>query len=212
MRMLNTLGGPGWVKIGPVLFVREGPELIRDLRSLGCSVFLDLKWHDIPNTVRGAVRAAVDMDVQMATVHALGGPEMLETAAAESGTLSLVAVTMLTSHSADTVAQVLGRSGSNPVSEVRRLGEMALQSGVDGLVCSAAELDSLREAAPGTARVVPGIRPRGVAAGDQSRVATPGDAVRGGASHLVVGRPILEAEDPAGAYHEILEEISSETD
>ncbi len=189
------------VKVGSVLVTRAGSGFVRGLVSSGHPVFLDLKWHDIPNTVRGAVQSAVELGVEMVTVHALGGPEMLAAALeAAADRLRVVAVTVLTSHDAAGFAAVTGRSAVDLADEVPRLAEQALRAGVHGIVCSAEELHVVAPMAGGQRLVVPGIRRAEDARGDQQRVATPEAAVAAGATHLVVGRPILGAADPAAAW------------
>lgn len=197
-------------KIGKQLFTAEGPQLVRELVASGRKVFLDLKFHDIPNTVAGAVRSAADLKVSMLTVHASGGSKMLKEAAeaaAQSSAKPLVlAVTVLTSMT-DADLQEIGVSGT-ALSQVLRLGALARQAGCGGLVASAKEAGELRRGlGEGFAIVTPGIRPAGSAAGDQARVVTPRDAIAAGASHLVVGRPIIEAPDPAKAAAAIVSEI-----
>lgn len=199
-------------KIGKQLFTAEGPQLVRELVASGRKVFLDLKFHDIPNTVAGAVRSAAELKVSMLTVHASGGSKMLKAAAeaaAQSSSKPLVlAVTVLTSM-ADADLQEIGVSGTT-LSQVLRLGALARQAGCGGLVASAKEAGELRrELGEGFAIVTPGVRPAGSAAGDQARVVTPRDAIAAGASHLVVGRPIIEAPDPAKAAAAIVSEIEA---
>jgi orotidine-5'-phosphate decarboxylase len=199
-------------KIGKQLFTAEGPQLVRELVASGRKVFLDLKFHDIPNTVAGAVRSAADVRVSMLTVHASGGSKMLKAAAeaaAHSSAKPLVlAVTVLTSM-ADADLQEIGVSGT-VLSQVLRLGALARQAGCGGLVASAKEAGELRRGlGEGFAIVTPGVRPAGSATGDQARVVTPRDAIAAGASHLVVGRPIIEAADPAKAATEIIHEIEA---
>jgi len=190
-----------WVKLGPMLFVREGPSLVRAFVDRGINVFLDLKWHDIPHTVAGAVTAARDLGVAMATVHCLGGARMLAAAAAAAGPLALVGVTVLTSHDAPELGTVLGRGVPDLGVEVERLARSARDAGLRGVVASGHEIALLRGAlgdAPWV--VVPGIRLPGDAPGDQARVMTPGEAVRLGATHLVVGRSVSAATDPTDAW------------
>lgn len=199
-------------KIGKQLFTAEGPQLVRELVASGRKVFLDLKFHDIPNTVAGAVRSAAELKVSMLTVHASGGSKMLKEAAeaaAQSSAKPLVlAVTVLTSM-ADADLQEIGVSGT-ALSQVLRLGALARQAGCGGLVASAKEAGELRrELGEGFAIVTPGVRPAGSVAGDQARVMTPRDAIAAGASHLVVGRPIIEAADPAKAAAAIVSEIEA---
>jgi orotidine-5'-phosphate decarboxylase len=206
-RMLDRLPNLRWVKVGSVLFTATGPALVAECRARGLEVFLDLKWHDIPNTVAGSVRSARSLDVSMATVHTLGGPEMLKVAveAAESA-LRIVGVTALTSHDAASFSSVVGRPVTDVAPEVTRLAAMARDAGLAGVVCSPQEVSAVKEVlGPGRAIVVPGIRRAGDQAGDQARAATPGEAIRAGATHLVVGRPILEAPDPARVLEELLE-------
>ena len=206
-RMLDRLPGLAWVKVGPILMVREGPDFIRRLVQRGLRVFLDLKWHDIPNTVAGAVTQARDLGVSLATVHALGGTTMLR-AAAEAGRadLRLVAVTVLTSHDAVGFGEVTGRGAVDLTVEASRLGQLAHAAGLAGVVCSEHEVAALRQQlGPEGWIVVPGIRRPSDSAGDQVRTATPQQAVRAGASHLVVGRPILLATDPRRVFEEMRE-------
>src|SRR5271166_4292359 len=186
-------------KIGKQLFTAAGPQVVRDLVSSGRKVFFDLKFHDIPNTVAAAVKTAATLGVSMITVHASGGSKMLKAAvegASQSSAQPLVlAVTVLTSLS-DSDLHQLGISG-NVAAQVLRLGALARAAGCGGLVASAQEARELRrELGDGFAIVTPGIRPAGSAAADQARVFTPGDAIAAGATHLVVGRPILDAADP----------------
>ncbi|HEX3926444.1 MAG TPA: orotidine-5'-phosphate decarboxylase [Gemmatimonadales bacterium] len=189
------------VKVGAVLFTSAGPGFVRALVAEGHPVFLDLKWYDIPNTVAGAVRSAVDLGVEMATVHAAGGPAMLAAAAAAAGDrVKLVAVTVLTSFAAPEYAAVTGRDLVDLGAEVTRLATLAVAAGMAGVVCSAEELAVARPAVGSGRLVVPGIRRAEDGAGDQRRVATPEGAVLAGATHLVVGRPISDAPNPAEAY------------
>jgi len=197
-----------WVKVGPILMTREGPELVRTLVDRGLQVFLDLKWHDIPNTVGGAVAAARQLGVGMATVHVLGGRAMLEAAVtAAGGELALVGVTVLTSHDPAGYAATLGRREVQLAPEVKRLAEIALDAGLSGVVCSAREVSVLRlQFGPDPYLVVPGIRRSSDSLGDQVRVATARDAAESGATHLVVGRPVLHAPDPVAALEEFFKE------
>jgi orotidine-5'-phosphate decarboxylase len=205
--LLDKLPELRWVKVGPILFNREGPALIGELRGRGLKVFLDLKWHDIPNTVAGAVIAARELDVSLATVHTLGGAAMLEAARrAAGGELGLLGVTVLTSHDAESYEAAVGRAEVSLLAEVGRLADIAVKAGLRGIVCSPLEAEAVRRSV-GTAPwiVVPGIRRPSDPAGDQARTASPAEAVRRGATHLVVGRPILQAPDPAAAFGEILD-------
>jgi orotidine-5'-phosphate decarboxylase len=204
-----------WFKVGLELFVAAGPAVIEPLVARGHSVFLDLKLHDIPNTVAGAVRSAAALGVKMMTLHAAGGPLMLAAAhAALDGVAEppeLLAVTVLTSmDQAQVTAVGLPRS---PAEQVELLARMGLEAGIRGFVCSPREVASLRAlTGPEGVLVIPGIRPAGAAAGDrnddQKRIATPADALRQGASYLVVGRPITQAPDPADAAEAILKEMA----
>jgi orotidine-5'-phosphate decarboxylase len=207
-RLLDAVPRASWVKVGSVLLTREGGALTRRLVARGLNLFLDLKWHDIPNTVAGAVAQARDMGVAMATVHALGGRTMMEAAATAAGDrLALLGVTVLTSHDPTGYARATGRDSVDLQAEVERLGREARESGLAGIVCSPAEVGRMRqELGQGALLVVPGIRRDGDRAGDQHRVATPAAAAAAGATHLVVGRPVLEAADPAAAFSAFLEE------
>jgi orotidine-5'-phosphate decarboxylase len=208
--LAGRLPGLTWAKLGPVLCVRDGPALVREFAARGVHVFLDLKWHDIPNTVAGAVTAARELGVGMATVHCLGGRTMLEAAARAAGPdLPLVGVTVLTSHDTAELESVLGRGVPDLGLEAERLARTAVQAGLRGVVASGHELGLLREAlGPDPWIVVPGIRLPGDAAGDQARHIAPDEAVRRGATHLVVGRPITAAPDPVAAYRRLAEAIS----
>ena len=207
-RLLDDLPDVRWVKVGSVLMGREGPALLARLRARGLSIFLDLKWHDIPNTVAGAVAAARDAGIAMATVHALGGERMMAAAAEAAGDVAIVGVTVLTSHDAAGYDRAVGRSGTNLEEEVVRLAREAISAGLAGIVCSPREL---RVVSPvvgaGKRLVVPGIRRAADSAGDQVRTATPGEARAAGATHLVVGRPIIAARDPAAAFRELSREM-----
>jgi orotidine-5'-phosphate decarboxylase len=206
--LLDRLPDVRWVKVGPVLMTREGPELVRELVGRSLQVFLDLKWHDIPNTVAEAVAGACELGVAMATLHAAGGASMMQAAAAAAGdAVALVGVTVLTSHDAASYGRAVGRDEVDLDSEVVRLASEARRAGLAGVVCSAREVALVRGRLGGGVRiVVPGIRRRSDAAGDQVRVATAAYAAAAGATHLVVGRPVIHAADPAAAFGEFLEE------
>ena len=206
LRLLDRIPDARWVKVGSVLMTREGPALLRDLAARGLKVFLDLKWHDIPNTVVGAVAAARAQGVAMATVHTLGGEAMMRAAAQAAGPgLGLVGVTVLTSHSPGEYAATVGRDAVDLETEAERLAGLAIDSGLRGIVCSAREAARVRgRVGPDAWIVVPGIRRPGDLTGDQVRTASPDQAVAAGATHLVVGRPILQASDPAAAHREIV--------
>jgi orotidine-5'-phosphate decarboxylase len=208
LRLLDHLPEARWVKVGSILMTREGPDLVRVLVERGLRVFLDLKWHDIPNTVAEAVSAACALGVSMATVHALGGAAMMEAAAAAAGgRLGLVGVTVLTSHDPASYARAVGRAGVDLADEVARQSGEAVGAGLAGVVCSPQEVALVRRRVGAEAWiVVPGIRGRTDFRGDQVRVASASEAVAAGATHLVVGRPILQAADPAAAFRGFLEE------
>lgn len=210
LALAARLPGLAWAKIGPVLYVREGPALVRELSNRGIRVFLDLKWHDIPSIVASAVTAASELGVAMATVHCLGGRAMLAAAAGAAGpALAVVGVTVLTSHDAAELEGVLGRGVPDVGFEAERLARTALRAGLRGVVASGHELGLLREALGAEPWiVVPGIRLAGAEAGDQSRTIEPAEAVRRGATHLVVGRPVTAAPDPVSAYQRLVEAVS----
>jgi orotidine-5'-phosphate decarboxylase len=211
LKLVDTLGHTcQWFKVGMELYYAAGNTIVRELRDRGFDVFLDLKLHDIPNTVAGAVRSATQAGAGLLTLHASGGSAMM-TAAAEAarvpGSPRLLAVTVLTSMDA---AQLAGTGiTASPVDQVLRLARLATQSGIDGFVCSAEEVAAVRAATgPDTLLVIPGIRPAGTDIGDQKRIATPAQAIAAGASMLVVGRPITQAPNPAAAAQAILDEIA----
>ena len=198
-------------KVGMQLYTAEGPSFVRELVSSGRRVFLDLKYHDIPNTVGAAVRAAAQLDVSMLTVHASGGGKMLRAAVEAAQTakpdLLVLAVTVLTSLD-DVQLDTLGVRG-NVLDQVLRLTAVALSNGCKGVVASAREAGALRaEFGHDFAIVTPGVRPAGSGHDDQARVVTPAEAISAGASHIVVGRPIAEASDPAAEARAILGQIS----
>lgn len=210
LRLLDRLPEARWVKVGSILMTREGPDLVRVLVDRGLRVFLDLKWHDIPNTVAESVAAARELGVSMATVHTLGGMQMMEAAAAAAaagGRLGLVGVTVLTSHDRASYGRAVGRTDVDLVREVERQSGEAVRAGLAGVVCSPREVTAVRRSVgPEALVVVPGIRGRSDARSDQVRVGSASEAVTAGATHLVVGRPILQAADPAAAFRELLEE------
>jgi orotidine-5'-phosphate decarboxylase len=195
----------GLVKVGLELFTVAGPPVLQELHRRGLRVFLDLKLHDIPNTVARTVRVLSGYGVDMTTLHASGGRAMIEAAAAArgGGGLRLLAVTVLTSLDASSLAEI--GMGDRPAERVDALARMAAGAGADGVVCSPLEAAALRRSLPGDFLLVtPGVRPPGADAGDQARVATPREAVEAGASYLVVGRPITGAPDPAAAARAIV--------
>jgi orotidine-5'-phosphate decarboxylase len=198
-----------WFKVGLQLHCAEGPAIVRELSGRGFSVFLDLKFHDIPNTVAGAVRSAAVAGAEILTVHAAGGPAMLEAAAEAAACVpkppQLLAVTVLTSMDQLQLAAI--GIDHSPEAQVLRLADTASEAGINGFVASAEEVATLRHRFPSATLVIPGIRSAGAAAADQKRVATPAAALAAGASYLVVGRPITEAPDPMAAARAILDEM-----
>jgi orotidine-5'-phosphate decarboxylase len=201
-----------WFKVGLELFVAAGPSVLEPILARGHSIFLDLKFHDIPNTVAGAVRSASRFGARMMTVHASGGPAMLTAARrvldGVENPPELLAVTMLTSMDAGQTAAV--GFELSPPDQVNLLARMVLDAGMTGFVCSPQEVAAVRAlAGPGATLVVPGIRPAGSDAGDQKRIATPAETLRMGASYLVVGRPITQAADPAAAAAAIVKEMAT---
>jgi orotidine-5'-phosphate decarboxylase len=210
MKLVDRLGQTcQWYKVGMELYYAAGNSIVQHLRNRGFNVFLDLKLHDIPNTVAGAVRSATQAGASLLTIHAAGGAAMMSAAAEAAsapGSPRLLAVTVLTSMDANELTRI-GITAS-PAEQVLRLARLAQASGIDGMVCSAEEVAALRrETGPHTLLVIPGIRPAGSAIEDQKRIATPAQAITHGASMLVVGRPITRAPDPAEAAQAILQEI-----
>lgn len=206
----------GAIKIGSELFTSGGPEIVRQMRSLGLSVFLDLKFHDIPNTVAKAVASAVELDVQMLTIHTSGGSEMMRAAeksaqdtAAKLGRPAplVLGVTVLTSMDSNAIAEV--GYPANVAQQVARLAKLASTSGLRGLVCSPLEVVELRRLLPRAIQLVtPGIRPVDSASDDQKRTLTPPEALAAGADWLVIGRPIYSAKEPRRAVEQILESLA----
>ena len=209
--LVDRLAGQvGMFKIGSQLFTAAGPDIVREIVARGEKVFLDLKYHDIPNTVAGAVGSASRLGVSLLTLHGLGGRAMMEAAegALPAMGLRLLAITILTSHD-EAALQEVGVLLSLTDS-VRRLARLAKEAGIDGVVASPHEVGHIREACGrGFLIVTPGIRPAGSHAGDQARLATPATALAAGADYLVVGRPIIEARDPAAAAAAILDEMET---
>lgn len=204
-------GRASWVKIGMTLFYAEGPAIVRDMKELGFNVFLDLKFHDIPHQVEGAARSATASGADMLTMHAVGGTAMMEAALAGAreaaqeiggAVPALLGITVLTSMSdADLAATGCARQMRD---QVLHLAGMARDAGLSGVVASPHEAEALREElGAGAFIVTPGVRPAGAAKGDQSRVATPAQAFDNGASHIVVGRPVTQADDPLAAFEAI---------
>ncbi len=205
-----------WFKVGLELYLAEGNPIVRELRHRGFSVFLDLKLHDIPNTVAGAIRSVGSdpaTSPQLLTLHGAGGPAMLHAAAEAAAALpnppQLLAVTVLTSMDQRQLAAIgIDRS---PADQVLRLAQTASASGIHGFVTSAEEVSTLRRQFPSATLVVPGIRPAGSDTADQKRIATPAAALAAGADYLVIGRPITQAKDPAAITRAILEEMQQAT-
>lgn len=213
-----TSSQTGYYKIGSTPFTSMGPAVIEMVKKHGGSVFLDLKWHDIPNTVAGAVSAAVAMGVNMVNVHATGGREMMTAAKEAAGNAAeklnvasplVIAVTVLTSFDDESYAEAT--SSNRPVEEqVKYLAELARDSGLDGVVASPREVPLIREIVGKDFIIVtPGIRPTWVAKGDQKRVTTPAQAIKLGSDYLVIGRPIYAADDPAEALTRIISELDT---
>ncbi|NQD37396.1 orotidine-5'-phosphate decarboxylase [Permianibacter sp. IMCC34836] len=199
------------LKVGKEMFTKFGPSFVRAIQQRGFQVFLDLKFHDIPNTVAGAVKSAADLGVWMVNVHASGGPKMMVAAREALQSYGaqkplLIAVTVLTSFDAEQLAAIgINRSIDDQVLLLAKLTE---QAGLDGVVCSAREAPALRQQSrPGFALITPGIRPAGSAAGDQIRTLTPQEALAAGSSYLVIGRPITGAPDPRMALCEIADSL-----
>lgn len=210
LALVERIGDGGhFYKVGLELYTREGPSIVRELKDRGRRVFLDLKLHDIPNTVSRAVQAASALEVDLLTVHASGGPGMLEAARDAAGDgVRLLGVTVLTSLTPDDISRVWGREIRSVREEVARLTELARECGLHGVVASSLEASWLRSHVGHEFLIVtPGIRPAGADQGDQKRVATPADAVRAGADYLVVGRAVTHAADPAAAFAELMREV-----
>ena len=209
LRFLDSLDAPpSLCKIGLELFTAQGPSVVKAIQARGSRVFLDLKFHDIPNTVAHAVKSAAGLGVAMTTLHASGGPVMLEAAAkaAQGAELLLLAVTVLTSMDS---AQLSATGISvEPKDQVLRLATLASSTGIGGIVCSPLEVTAIRGSLGNNLRIVtPGVRPTWAAAGDQKRVMTPSEAVAAGSDWLVIGRPITAAENPKEAYAKVVAEL-----
>lgn len=198
-------------KVGLELFTAAGPALITTLRARGIEVFLDLKLHDIPNTVRQAARRAAALDVRLLTVHASGGEAMLAAAVDGAGDqCGILGVTVLTSLAPDELAQAWGRGPWIDIrAEVLRLASLADSAGAHGVVCSGAELGAVVQRYPRLAPLVPGVRPAGASANDQARVVTPDAAAEQGARYLIIGRAVTEAVDPLVAWDAIAASVSA---
>jgi orotidine-5'-phosphate decarboxylase len=209
-RVVRSCGDCDCFKIGSQLFTCEGPEVVREVQAMGKRIMLDLKFHDIPNTVGKAAKSAADLGVGMFTLHASGGRSMIEAArsSVEGTDTHILAVTVLTSLSEAMLREEVGMPES-PEEAVVRLATMAVDAGAHGVVCSPKEIPLVRGAIGGQALVVtPGIRPAWASQDDQQRVLTPADAARKGASHVVVGRPIVNHRDPSEAVALIKRELS----
>lgn len=213
LKILDGLRGkPEWVKIGLQMYLKYGADFVREVSGMGFKIFLDLKLFDIPNTVASAVESVSALPVSMLTIHASGGREMMrravESAAERNPELLILGVTVVTSFDADSLAET--GVELEPEWQVEKLAKLAVDSGLKGLVCSPLEIEGLRSILPeDTVLVTPGIRPSGSSADEQKRIMTPADAARAGSDFIVVGRPILKAENPAFAVSKILEEIAN---
>jgi orotidine-5'-phosphate decarboxylase len=210
--LVGRLDRARFFKVGPGLFIREGPAIVREIRATGRSVFLDLKLHDIPNTVAAAAGVAAELGVELLTLHASGGSRMISAArrAVEGSDTRLVAVTALTSMTAADLEEVWSGGGRTVECEVGRLASLAIGSGAHGVVCSANEAASVRaRIGPQALIVTPGIRLEGDATDDQARFATPALAKAAGADYLVVGRSLTRAPDPRTALAAVLGELEA---
>ena len=211
-------GHARWVKVGMTLYYAVGPSIVRQMHKLGFSVFVDLKLHDIPHQVYGAAESLAQAGADLITVHAAGGADMMASAAKgahrgagladpDAAAPLVCAITVLTSMDADQLASI--GVPDSPMEQVTRLAGLAKQAGLDGIVCSPQEAASMRELlGPDAVIITPGVRPKGAALGDQSRVATPAEAFAAGASHLVIGRPITRAADPVQAFEDIAADLA----
>jgi orotidine-5'-phosphate decarboxylase len=211
--LAERLPDADFVKVGLQLFGAEGPSVVRELRQMGRRVFLDLKLHDIPNTVAGAVESAAELDVQLLTLHASGGTAMLAAARAAAGAQGeggpeLFAVTVLTSLAPGELGEAWGREKLEVSVEAARLARLAADAHMDGVVTSVHEVDAIRAVTEGTLKVLtPGIRLAGTAVGDQTRVATPARAAELAVEYIVLGRTVTAAPDPAAAFERVLREM-----
>ena len=206
--LVEQLGGQiSFFKIGLQLYTAEGPEIVRAVLASGAKVFLDLKLHDIPNTVANAVESAGKVGAQMLTIHLSGGPEMIRAAvSAKKGKMSILGVTVLTSATQQTLDEI--GIGEQLDRHVLRLGNLGAAAGIDGLVASPFEVSFLREQLGDKIKlIVPGVRPSWSEPGDQKRFMTPRQALEAGADYLVIGRPITKDPNPRGAVEKILEEL-----
>jgi orotidine-5'-phosphate decarboxylase len=200
-------GAATWCKIGMQLFTKEGPSVVALAKARGFQVFLDLKFHDIPNTVASGVRSAAELGVDMLTIHLAGGPEMIRGAVAAAPNVCVLGVSVLTSSTAETLAAV--GIPHDPASWVPQLAGVGADCGIGGIVCSPLEIGTVRAAVgPDVKIVTPGVRPAGADLGDQKRVLTPAAAIAAGADYLVIGRPILAAADRRAAFEAVVAEIA----
>jgi len=199
-------GVAAWCKIGMQLFTKEGPPVVAMARARGFKVFLDLKFHDIPNTVASGARSAAALGVDMLTIHLSGGPEMIRAAIEAAPGVCVLGVSVLTSSTAETLAAVGIPHG--PAEWVPQLAAVGARCGIGGIVCSPLEIATVRAAVGATVKIVtPGVRPMGADLGDQKRVLTPAEALAAGADYLVIGRPILAALNRRSAFEAIAVEI-----
>lgn len=220
LSLVHKLPGADIFKVGLTLFASEGPPLLKDIQKEGKKIFLDLKLHDIPNQIAGAVKAGVGLGVHMMTLHASGGREMMaqaaETAAREAEQKKgeaplLLAVTVLTSLKEEQLRSI--GMDERIFEQVLRLARLAKESGMDGVVCSPQEIDLIKKEFGQDFLVVsPGIRPEWAAAQDQKRILTPGEAMRKGVDYMVIGRPITQASSPADAFLKVVEELNRAVD
>jgi orotidine-5'-phosphate decarboxylase len=211
LALVRRLGDScGFYKIGGELFTASGPSVVEAVRREGKKVFLDLKFHDIPNTVRASARSAASHGASLITVHGIGGKAMIAAAVEGAGDqCGVLAVTVLTAMDASAYAEATGKPVGSVQDEVSRLGRLARESGAHGVVCSGHEVARIRtENQDQLATLVPGVRLAGDSANDQSRVVTPADAARAGASYVVLGRTVTASTEPATAMKRVLEDLS----
>jgi orotidine-5'-phosphate decarboxylase len=212
LKLVERIGDSiSFYKIGPTLFTRDGPAVTKELKRREKKVFLDLKYHDIPHVVARSVEAATELQVDLVTVHTTGGANMIKAARAAAGEHGpkILGVTLLTSFGVDDAEQVWGKQLNSLREEVARLAALAAEAGADGVIASPLEAETLkRRHGPGFLVVTPGIRPAGAEPSDQVRTATAGEAVRSGADYIVVGRPVIEAEDPQSVVMQMHEDIA----
>ena len=212
LQLVRTLGEAcRFYKVGSELFTAAGPRVVHALREQGCEVFLDLKFHDIPNTVRAGVRRAGALGARLVTVHASGGREMLAAAVEGAGdACGVLAVTVLTSHDAASLGESWGREVEDVRAEVLRLARLARDAGAHGIVCSGEEAGAVAAEHGGRLRMlVPGVRLQGGATHDQARVVTPAAARAAGASWIILGRAVTAAPDPAAAMREVHRQLGT---